>query len=563
MRYRKLLITTIVITSILSTAINILSYSTYSEKGKYTMNRLYNQVQTWFTEYKDNRESNGPSDLKTHPWLTLRAIQLFEGKNSINLSDEQKTAIIQGSIEEDFDIEGTASKGIYSDLGMDDKLDSPTTIKDFKDPIKSWRCFNHFMNASNDGLLDHSSALKWATTDEKNSTRYYEAVRLVKEGKIEGWRYLGHVLHLLEDMSVPAHVRGDMHLLLETYELELRLINIPDYCKLVGNCDKSKLGEPKNISTNKPDEYFIQLAVDTRNNFYSDDTLNILPNSLPSNIVTCDDDNYLCNSDKGKNVYVAKKRGWIDALLSSNNAYNTYYKINDKVVTSMFSYLGLQAIQHGAGLIKLFHDATATFPTLVSSSPTNGATEIPTSNKTVSFTFSVPMANWHSVYWTGLTGGNESVPAPQGVWSSDKRTKTYTFQYDFDGGRTIGWTLNDPNYPDGFRDLDGNMLQTTSGSFRTAGQPLKPSIDQTPMSGPAGETFTERGTGFTPNSTATLHFQKPDGTEYPTLSQPIDSNGTFSIIYKSPADKPKGTYIWWGIDGPTGIKSNSVFYTII
>ncbi len=59
-------------------------------------------------------------------------------------------------------------------------------------------------------------------------------------------------------------------------------------------------------------------------------------------------------------------------------------------------------------------------------------------------------------------------------------------------------------------------------------------IAQQPMSGPPGTTFVQWGTGFTPNSTATLHFKKPDGTEYPTLQQPMDAIGHFEIYYTAP-----------------------------
>jgi hypothetical protein len=91
---------------------------------------------------------------------------------------------------------------------------------------------------------------------------------------------------------------------------------------------------------------------------------------------------------------------------------------------------------------------------------------------------------------------------------------------------------------------------------------IKPTIAQTPMSGPAGTTYSQWGTGFTPNSTATLHFRKPDGTEYPTASQAINSSGTFSITYPSPTNKPSGTYTWWAVDGPSGKSSNYVSYKI-
>jgi hypothetical protein len=92
--------------------------------------------------------------------------------------------------------------------------------------------------------------------------------------------------------------------------------------------------------------------------------------------------------------------------------------------------------------------------------------------------------------------------------------------------------------------------------------PSQPTIAQSPPSGPPGQAFVEWGTGFTPNSTATLHFKKPDGTEYPTKDQTIDSIGHFEITYSAPWNKPPGTYVWWAIDGPAQTKSNEVSFVI-
>jgi len=86
-------------------------------------------------------------------------------------------------------------------------------------------------------------------------------------------------------------------------------------------------------------------------------------------------------------------------------------------------------------------------------------------------------------------------------------------------------------------------------------------IAQWPMSGPAGTRFTQWGTGFTPNTIATLHFQKPDGTEYPTKDISIGQDGHFVEPYDAPLDKPIGDYTWWAVD-TTGLKSNEVTYTI-
>jgi len=362
MKYKKVLIITVVITSLFFIAFNILSYETNGE-GTFTMNQLDQYVSEWLNinNYNNHPESDGPPALKTHPWLTLRAIQLYEQYNP-PLERWQKMEIIRGSIEEDYDIEGTASGDILGLIARDAELTD--AIGDKVD--QSGRCMNHFMDAKGNGIWPFASALKWATTDPKNLTRYDEAVRLLKDEKNTiGWRYLGHVLHLLQDMSVPAHVRADMHMGGDTYELELRKLNVVDYCNIVGNCNITNLGEPKNIDTTEPDGYFIQLAADTRNNFYSDDRITLNPFSLPSNVIDCND-HYLCNSN-AENVYVLEKRSWIEQLLLANNKTGKpYYKITDKVAASMFSYLGLQAIQYGAGLIKLFYDETK--PTCV---PTN------------------------------------------------------------------------------------------------------------------------------------------------------------------------------------------------
>ncbi|MBI4914473.1 MAG: carboxypeptidase regulatory-like domain-containing protein [Acidobacteria bacterium] len=90
----------------------------------------------------------------------------------------------------------------------------------------------------------------------------------------------------------------------------------------------------------------------------------------------------------------------------------------------------------------------------------------------------------------------------------------------------------------------------------------KPTIAQTPSSGSTGTRFVQWGTGFSPGSTGTFHCRKPDGTEYTPWSQHMDADGHFEVSYTVDAGKPRGTYRWWIIDGPTGIKSNEVTYTV-
>lgn len=93
--------------------------------------------------------------------------------------------------------------------------------------------------------------------------------------------------------------------------------------------------------------------------------------------------------------------------------------------------------------------------------------------------------------------------------------------------------------------------------------PIGPlTIGQTPMSGPPGTTFVQWGTGFTPNGMATLHFKKPDSTDYPIVKQQIDAFGRFQIEYMVPFDAAPGSYTWWAIDDARLKQSNEVTYGV-
>lgn len=313
----------------------------------YTIDKLKNEIITWLDPDKfSDPSSNGPAVMKVHPWLALRAIELFEYTYPAkNLSNDQKKAIILGAIEEDFDIEDTSTDLGWSNVTTSTILDDST--------LQSERCTNHFMgkdeNGVEKGLGGWPSAGYWAFQDERNLTRYSVALSLAKNGQLDGWRFLGHVLHLLQDMSVPAHVRNDGHATIfgmnaDNYEFELEEINIIGYYALIPDY----LGTPKNTVT--PQDLFRSLADYTRNNYFSDNTILKDPKPPESNIIPClDDSNYICNGGTDIMAY----KGALYKLTGDEELY----QINDKVVESMFRNLGIKAIEYGAGLINLFYDA--------------------------------------------------------------------------------------------------------------------------------------------------------------------------------------------------------------
>jgi len=113
----------------------------------------------------------------------------------------------------------------------------------------------------------------------------------------------------------------------------------------------------------------------------------------------------------------------------------------------------------------------------------------------------------------------------------------------------------------------GSVGSSGGGGGGTISRPntsviLNPLVFVSPSSGVAGTTFSEPGRGFTPNSTATLHFRKPDGIEYPILNIQTDGSGNYENSWTSSRTSQTGAYIYWTID-TTGLISSTATFRII
>jgi hypothetical protein len=200
-------------------------------------------------------------------------------------------------------------------------------------------------------------------------------------------------------------------------------------------------------------------------------------------------------------------------------------------------------------------------PYLVSSVPSNGQTNVPVTQRTISFTFSEPMRHpgWCSVTFPGLPSGTI---VSDGIWDEDADTITFTFDRDFLPASIVGWVLNPSTHSQNFMDLAGNPLPADiSGSFSTASPGvISPMVSVTPTSGTNGTTFNEPGIGFTPNSTATLYFYRPV-LGVTSLPKATDSRGTYTNQWTC-VQCPVGQYQYWAVDDSTQTRSNTVTFTI-
>ena len=370
---RKAIMTSLLILTGLVFVTAAFPYATHS--GVFSLDDLAAKIQTWLQQDKPEQLASD-NNMKTHPWLALRSIQLFERSTGTSLLPEVKEQIVLGSIEEDYDITGTSTVGDYSHVQTNQPLSAWQWDSEQIVTGDVNRSENHFMNSDNDldGLTSGApfvntarnvSALKWANDDPRNLTNF---VMAKAEGNtLKGWRYIGHILHILEDMSVPAHTRNDAHIIYENYEGYMAEKVPAELFLLTGDDAAMQLREPSDIDIAP---FFRELSDYTRANYFSEHTVfknNYYGIDLPVAAVSAEDDHYFYGTN-GKRIANKGLLFWAVYSTATSSAdprplgetnydlVKTFARINQSVAEDMFSDVGPRAIQYGAGLIKLFYD---------------------------------------------------------------------------------------------------------------------------------------------------------------------------------------------------------------
>ncbi|MBP6859274.1 MAG: lamin tail domain-containing protein [Candidatus Magasanikbacteria bacterium] len=296
----------------------------------------------------------------THPALTYEMALFFNAKNlnpNYNLSSSEINWLKQGAVEED----GPAR-----------------WINHFYDPVHDvgWSG-KHLGNLSEqegyqlggDIAPKHAlPSIKWVTNQEYQSAygRQYgnqtwqRALRSYIEGDTKtAFIALGHVLHLVEDVSVPDHVRDDSHPGIEgdpgsPYEA---------YSKV--QTDEGALRVAKDLLQNNANfkrinsvsQAIKDLAIYTNKNFFSEDTINNTEFNFPALSLL-------------KVNYIKTSKGELKILFDSDNKINLakanpqdsvfnrkeIYSINetDFVLPSYRDKLFPEAVLTGASVINLF-----------------------------------------------------------------------------------------------------------------------------------------------------------------------------------------------------------------
>ena len=245
----------------------------------------------------------------THPKLTAAIIELYNSQSpEIKIKPVEAEWIIKGSIEED----------------------EPAT-----------RCYNHFYDPSTGKGLSNGKykfipgtpAPDWALNPAKQNFYLFagdyswqRAIYSYQQGDYKrAFISLGHILHLLEDMAVPAHTRNDAHERGDPYE---------KWASKNNQQIKVNLKDLQKQECNSLKDCFHKLATYSHNNFFSKDT-------IPS---------YIYNRPyKGEYIYKNNIK-----LLFWNPEKQKYVLDHYIIHDNYWNHLAPQAVGYGARLIEIF-----------------------------------------------------------------------------------------------------------------------------------------------------------------------------------------------------------------
>ena len=270
--------------------------------------------------------TNAYSPHVTHAPLADKSSDLYNKFYSTNaLTVQEREWIMQGSADED-----------------DPLL---RTVHHFYDPI------------NNKGLPGYTSSKIWARDGAAQygiggDYSWEEALAAYKRGdKEKAYKALGHIIHLIQDATVPAHVRNDPH-----PPGEILYSGADPFEQAVKDMDKFKISPATGLSPiiySDLDTYFDKTALYTNTHFYSKNSVGFYKKPIPTRV----DDNYVYGRDKGGEYRLIKLQKPDSRLIGGTIPMDSMALDDPLVLQDYWNRLAPFAIENGAGIIKLFHDS--------------------------------------------------------------------------------------------------------------------------------------------------------------------------------------------------------------
>ncbi|MFZ4860168.1 MAG: right-handed parallel beta-helix repeat-containing protein, partial [Desulfuromonadaceae bacterium] len=378
--------------------------------------------------------------------------------------------------------------------------------------------FHHFYNPYNSD--DSTNGLNYGNSGARAIARSYwgSAKSAYAAGNRElAYWYLGKITHLLSDVSVPAHVHRDAHGTDVAGQDSYEIFITGNYGKWTASDSSGLTQESKSPSIN---DLFFKLARIA--SYFPSDGVDGMTSYIPHDFSMPD------------------TSGWRFWNVSEYQISNTHVEI-------IGDYLMPRAFAYSASLYRLFWEEThpAVNPVISQDITDNilPKTLITQSGSGFSSSSSVTL---HFKRPDGTEYPTQHVSTnPDGAFST-----SYYIPLSKEPGEYTWWAEDD------YKSICSTPITYTVALY--SGPPV---IEQTPSSAPRGAVIQQWGYGFSPNETVTLHFKKPDGTEYATKDEIATSGGYFETSYTIPSDKEYGVYTWWAVDS-TETSSSQLTYEV-
>jgi len=310
----------------------------------------------------------GAYTISTHEFLTSQALKLYVQQFSDNtISADLSNYLIDGARREDDPprwlnhfYDPVFKRGLSSDNAIDPSYQLGTWPQS-----KMWA-----QDGSKQVQLQYSPfiATILSSVQSKKIEKYFptsdftwnEALRYWISGDREMALFtLGHILHLIQNASVPAHTRNDPHAEGSPYEEYAArfFLDNPDpnlYLQslALGPLRLSSLGD-----------YFDGIASFSNNNFYSKDTIGIQSGYLepePDYVIKEDDYYYAFKQFDGEKykLFIKQDNHILDSVVSGSGNVTLFLNKQggDVVLSDYWSLLSPRAVQYSAGVIHLFFE---------------------------------------------------------------------------------------------------------------------------------------------------------------------------------------------------------------
>lgn len=284
----------------------------------------------------------------THKSLAEKSARLYNDTYQASLTEEDIQQIFQGAIQED-----TAPRWI-------NHFYDPTTGQGWNGERMGDLDSDTVRRLSLIALSDEKavSSVQWAH-DQKLQDKYLRyggnqtlerAVYLYVNGKQkEAYLALGHILHLIEDLTVPAHTRQDSHWDMvpgdpgEPYERWLKANTFLGHLNDLNP-------EQENFSCQNLDDCFIQVAEYSNENFFSEDT--ILDQNYPMS--------FSIDYIKDGIYYYAFRNDNGDFLFrfeQDENGNSKNFTVSDPKIHSLYwQHLSKKSVLAGIEILRIFHE---------------------------------------------------------------------------------------------------------------------------------------------------------------------------------------------------------------